>query len=243
MLTPLIPKHIAIVMDGNGRWASERGMPRIEGHKAGVESVKCAIKACIEQGVNVLSLFAFSSENWTRPQQEVSFLMQLFIEALDREIDQLHHRGIKLSFCGEKSQLSESLREKMAQCERLTQKNACLHLNIVVNYGGKWDITQAARRIAQAVSSNQITLEEINEDIVASHLSTHPLPEPDLLIRTSGEQRLSNFFLWQLAYAELYFCDCYWPEFTEEQLTLAIAYYAKRERRYGGVSNDEECNV
>lgn len=239
----IIPNHIAIVMDGNGRWAKRRGKPRIDGHQAGINSVKSTIKACVTQGVKVLSLFAFSSENWARPEQEVQFLMQLFIESLDKEVQQLHQRGIRLKFCGEQGQLSKTLQQKMQACEELTCHNEQLLLNIVINYGGKWDITQAVKQIAQDVQQRKLAIDAIDEELITSYLSTYPLPEPDLFIRTSGEQRISNFFLWQLAYSELYFSPVMWPDFDEEHFNLALAFFANRERRYGTVFEDEITNV
>lgn len=224
-------------MDGNGRWAELRGLARVEGHKAGTESVKATIKSCMEQGVKVLSLFAFSSENWSRPTEEVQFLMQLFVESLSNEIDELHQRRICLRFTGAKDNLSTELQQEMHRCSELTRNNERLILNIVVNYGGKWDIVQAARHLVTDAMANKITLDDIDETLFSSYLDSAPLPEPDLFIRTSGEQRISNFFLWQIAYSELYFCQEYWPDFNEASLEKAIAYYAKRERRYGLTSN------
>jgi len=232
-------------MDGNGRWAEHRSLARVEGHKAGTESVKTTIKSCMEQGVKVLSLFAFSSENWSRPTEEVKFLMQLFVESLSNEIDELHQRGICLRFTGSKDNLSAQLQQEMHRCSELTKNNERLILNIVVNYGGKWDIVQAARHLVADVMVNKIALDDIDETLFSSYLDSSPLPEPDLFIRTSGEQRISNFFLWQVAYSELYFCQEYWPDFNEVSLERAIAYYAKRERRYGLTSNqiNKESNA
>lgn len=230
-------------MDGNGRWAQARGLERIEGHKAGLDSVKRAIQACLEQGVQILSLFAFSSENWNRPQQEVQFLMSLFVQALDKEMEQLHQRGIQLQFCGDLTQLSTQLRQKINHCQQLTVENRQLTLNIVVNYGGKWDIVQASKQIATAVKANKLAIDDIDEALFSQYLNTYPLCEPDLLIRTSGEQRISNFYLWQLAYCELYFCDVLWPDFTASHLEQALLHYANRERRFGALPQTKESHA
>jgi undecaprenyl diphosphate synthase len=232
-LADFLPKHIAIVMDGNGRWAQKRGLERIKGHQAGVEAVKVIIRSCAEKGICVLSLFAFSSENWSRPDNEVQFLMALFIESLNQELDELHQHGIRLMFTGERSNLSQPLIHAMSRAERLTKNNKGLCLNIVVNYGGKWDIIQATRMLAQKVKAGEISADDINENMFSNYLSTRGIPCPDLFIRTSGEKRISNFLLWQLAYSELYFCDEYWPDFNIESLEKAVAFYTKCERRFG----------
>lgn len=230
-----LPKHIAIVMDGNGRWAQNRGLARIEGHKAGVESVKTIIRSCIEKSIPCLSLFAFSSENWRRPADEVNFLMELFIAALQNELAELHQHGIQMRFTGDKSQLSPKLQEQMIEAQLLTKNNKALILNIVVNYGGKWDVLTAAKKMTQAVLDGALKIDEIDEEVFSQFLDTHGLPEPDLLIRTSGELRVSNFFLWQLAYTELYFTDVHWPDFSKQELDLALASFTKRKRRFGQV--------
>ncbi|AYK03066.1 UDP pyrophosphate synthetase [Legionella sainthelensi] len=231
-----IPQHIAIVMDGNGRWAESRGLARIEGHKAGVESVKKMIRSCMTKGVPYLSLFAFSSENWLRPVDEVSFLMELFLESLRKEIAELNQHGIRMRFTGNRSSLSPVLQEQMHEAEVLTAKNEQFTLNVVVNYGGKWDVANAAKKIAQAVLSGELKIDEINEVTFARYLDTEGLPDPDLFIRTSGELRISNFFLWQLAYTELYFSEVHWPDFGENELELALASFNKRKRRFGQIS-------
>ena len=232
-----IPQHIAIVMDGNGRWAESQGLPRIEGHKAGVESVRKMIRACMEKKVACLSLFAFSSENWARPMDEVSFLMGLFIESLRRELSELNENGVRMCFTGDRSLLSPALQQQMREAESVTANNAQLTLNIVVNYGGKWDLVTAAKKAAQAIAQGQVTLDELDEACFASYLDTANLPDPDLFIRTSGELRISNFFLWQLAYTELYFTDVHWPDFGEDELEKALASFSKRKRRFGQISN------
>ncbi|WP_133136977.1 polyprenyl diphosphate synthase [Legionella rowbothamii] len=232
-----IPQHIAIVMDGNGRWAESQGLPRIEGHKAGVESVRKMIRVCMEKKVACLSLFAFSSENWARPMDEVSFLMELFIESLRRELSELNQNGVRMCFTGDRSLLSPTLQQQMREAESVTADNAQLTLNIVVNYGGKWDLVTAAKKAAQAIAQGQLTLDELDEARFASYLDTASLPEPDLFIRTSGELRISNFFLWQLAYTELYFTEVHWPDFGEEELEKALVSFSKRKRRFGQISN------
>ncbi len=222
-------------MDGNGRWAEGRNLPRIEGHKAGLESVRAMIQACLEKKIPCLSLFAFSSENWQRPSQEVSFLMELFMEALKNEINTLHHYGVRLRFTGDRSRLAERLQRQMAQAEQVTQMNQALVLNIVLNYGGKWDILCAAKKMAQAVIDDCLDLNDCNEERFNDYLDTSDLPEPDLFIRTSGELRISNFFLWQLAYTELYFTEVHWPDFCQKELERALESFAKRKRRFGQV--------
>lgn len=231
-----LPKHIAIVMDGNGRWAEKRGLARIEGHKAGVETVKKMIRSCLEKKIACLSLFAFSSENWSRPIDEVNFLMELFVESLKKEITELNQHGIRICFTGDRKPLSAVLQKEMEESERLTQDNHDLILNVVVNYGGKWDIVTAARKMSHAVLSGELSPDEINESTFPRFLDTDGLPEPDLFIRTSGELRISNFFLWQLAYTELYFTEVHWPDFREEELELALTSFSKRKRRFGQLS-------
>lgn len=234
-----LPQHIAIVMDGNGRWAENRGLPRIEGHKAGVESVKKMISCCLEKKIPCLSLFAFSSENWSRPIEEVNFLMELFIEALRKELAELNKHGIQMRFTGDRSLLSPVLQKQMQESELATKDNQQLILNVVVNYGGKWDIVTAAKKMTQAVVNGQLSLDEINETVFAQFIDTDGLVEPDLFIRTSGELRISNFFLWQLAYTELYFTEVHWPDFSEHELGLALASFSKRKRRFGRVSSPQ----
>jgi undecaprenyl diphosphate synthase len=232
-----LPQHIAIVMDGNGRWAENRGLARIEGHKAGVESVKKMISSCLEKKIACLSLFAFSSENWSRPVEEVNFLMELFIEALRKELVELNQHGIRMRFTGDRSPLSAVLQKQMHEAEALTKENKQLILNVVVNYGGKWDLVTAAKKLAQSVINGQLDLNEVNEADFAQFLDTDGLPDPDLFIRTSGELRISNFFLWQLAYTELYFTEVHWPDFNEYELGLALESFSKRKRRYGRISS------
>lgn len=237
MVEQKIPQHIAIIMDGNGRWAEARGLPRIEGHKVGVEAVKKTIRFCIEKKIACLSLFAFSSENWSRPIEEVNFLMELFMAALQKELDELNQYGIKMRFTGDRSMLTPQLQAKMREAESLTQVNNQLILNIVVNYGGKWDIVNAAKQLAEAVAAGDISITDIDENTFSSYLDTKNLPEPDLFIRTSGELRISNFFLWQLAYTELYFTDIHWPDMNEKELETALQAFSKRQRRFGQLKN------
>ena len=223
-------------MDGNGRWAECRDLPRSEGHCAGVDVVKSVVKACIEKKIKVLSIWAFGSENWSRPEKEINFLMQLFIQALTREIAELHQNGVRLRFTGNRAQLAPELREQMQLAEELTLNDTCLILNVVINYGGKWDIVQAAKALASRVADGVMSVDQIDENTFAAQLAIYDLPNPDLFIRTGGELRLSNFFLWQLAYTELYFSDVFWPDFTVEELDKALACFSSRERRYGKTS-------
>lgn len=220
-------------MDGNGRWAENKGLERIEGHRVGSETVKAMVECCLKKHIPILSLFAFSSENWLRPEAEVDFLMQLFAHALEREIQTLNQHGVRLRFTGDRNQLSSGLREQMQFAEELTAHNSALILNIVVNYSGKWDIVQAAQRLAGGVADGTIKPEHIDETVFSNYLSTSDLPDPDLFIRTSGEQRISNFFLWQLAYTELYFSDVHWPDFNAHEFEKALTSFSARERRFG----------
>lgn len=230
---PALPRHIAIVMDGNGRWAKKRFMPRVAGHRAGVDAARTVVKACAKRNIDVLSLFAFSSENWRRPAQEVSYLMELLLTGLEREVPMLHENNVHLRFIGDRSHFNQRLCNKITEVERLTQANTGMVLIIAADYGGQWDITQAARQLAEEVEAGKITSAEITPDRIASKLSFADLPNPDLFIRTSGELRISNFMLWQLAYTELYFTSTYWPDFAEPELEKALQYYTSRERRFG----------
>lgn len=233
MTTKHLPRHIAIIMDGNGRWAKQRFMPRIAGHRAGVEAARKVVKACAKQQIEVISLFAFSSENWRRPPQEVSSLMEIFITGLEREISMLHENNIQLRFIGDRTRFSEKLTRKIQESEALTANNTGMVLIIAVDYGGQWDIFQAARKMVQEVEAGKLTSSELTPKHLAQHLSFADLPDPDLFIRTSGELRISNFMLWQLAYAELYFTDTLWPDFNADELEKALAHFSGRERRYG----------
>ena len=223
-------------MDGNGRWAENLGLPRFEGHRAGVDVVKAIVQACLKNKISMLSLFAFSCENWARPIDEVEFLMQLFIRALEIETNRLNEHGIRIRFIGDRGRLSVALCEQIDAAETLTISNKALFLNIAINYSGKWDIVQATQALARRVLDGTIASEDVNEELFESCLSTSGLPDPDLFIRTSGEQRISDFFLWQLAFTELYFTEVKWPEFTTEEFERAILTYGRRERRYGLIS-------
>ena len=223
------PHHIAIVMDGNGRWATRRFLPRVAGHKSGVDALRRCVRACAARGVAVLTVFAFSSENWNRPQEEVSGLMELLAIALSREVPQLHADGVRVRFVGDRAGLSPSVGAGLGRAEEITSSNTRLQLNVCFNYGGRWDIVQAARGLAREGR-------EITEASLGGAMQMGLVPEPDLIIRTGGEQRISNFLLWQGAYSELYFSDCLWPAFDEDDLDAAIAAYRQRERRFGKTS-------
>ena len=224
-----VPQHVAIVMDGNGRWAKKRFMPRLAGHREGLEALKRCVRACAQRGVKILTVFAFSSENWNRPADEVSGLMDLLLKAVTKEVPELHAQGIQLHFVGERSALSASMRHALSEAEHTTRNNQQLILNVCVNYGGRWDMAQAAAKLAR--QGQEITEESLQRALALSHV-----PDPDLLIRTGGEQRISNFLLWQAAYSELYFCDTLWPEFDEQSLDAALLDFQRRERRFGQTS-------
>jgi undecaprenyl diphosphate synthase len=228
-----IPRHVAIIMDGNGRWAKQRHLPRVAGHRAGLEAVRKTIRACGAHGVEVLTLFAFSSENWRRPKEEVGLLMNLFLNALDKEVGKLHENNIRLRIIGDVSAFSTELQQRIHVAEQLTMHNTALQLNIAANYGGRWDLVQACRRLAGAVQAGEMAPEAISEDAIQQHLCLAELPEPDLFIRSGGEQRISNFLLWHLAYTELYFTELLWPEFDETAFAEALASFASRQRRFG----------
>jgi undecaprenyl diphosphate synthase len=224
-----LPHHIAIVMDGNGRWANQRYLPRVAGHRQGVESLRKCVKACAARGIKVLTVFAFSSENWNRPKDEVSGLMDLLITALSGEVKPLHESGVKICFVGDRSRVSERVRNGFAQAEALTAGNTKITLNVCFNYGGRWDIAQAAQKVA--ARGHEITEEALNAEMSTAHVG-----DPDLLIRTGGEYRISNFLLWQCAYSELFFSDKLWPDFDDAALDAALKAYALRERRFGKTS-------
>jgi undecaprenyl diphosphate synthase len=233
---PDVPAHIAIIMDGNGRWAEQRGYPRVFGHRRGATALRATVRACIERGVRVLTVFAFSSENWRRPSSEVGALMQLFVQSLRREVRRLHEAGVRLRFVGERGRFEPALQARMAEAEALTAGNERMTLVVAVNYGGRWDIAQASRALAEEVAAGRLSPAAVDEASLAGRLALSDLPEPDLLIRTGGEQRVSNFLLWQLAYAELYFTPVLWPDFNATEIDRAIAWYAGRERRFGQTS-------
>jgi undecaprenyl diphosphate synthase len=231
---PIKPRHIAIIMDGNNRWAKAHGLPGVAGHRAGVKSVRAIVEACGEENIQVLTLFAFSSENWQRPPLEVRALMDLFLNLLQREVKKLHASNVRLVIIGDRARFSDTIQENILKAEKITENNTGLVLVIAANYGGQWDIVQATQRIAQRVADKEITPAEINQEMLQANISLGELPPVDLCIRTSGEQRISNFLLWQIAYAELYFTPLYWPDFRAEQLKIAIDDYSQRQRRFGG---------
>ncbi len=228
-----LPEHIAIVMDGNGRWAEARGEPRTFGHRAGIEPVRVTIRECSRLGVGALTLFAFSSENWRRPETEVSTLMAIFMDALDREVEELHANQVQLRVIGNRQRLSVRLQQRIAEAEALTADNTGLKLQVAVSYGGRWDVLEAARRLAEQAASGALRPSEIDEERFARELQLADLPDPDLFIRTGGDHRISNFLLWNIAYAELFFTDTLWPDFGVAELAEAIEDFSQRERRFG----------
>lgn len=228
-----IPRHVAIIMDGNGRWAEERGQGRVYGHINGVESMRKAIRAAVRRGVKFLTVYTFSTENWGRPKEEVQALMELLCKSLSNETAELKSQGVRMRFIGDVEALAEDVRAAIARSEKETHRNEKLTLVVAVNYSSRWEITRMAQKIAVQVRDEGLQIHEITDRTVADNLVTAGIPDPDLLIRTSGEQRLSNFLLWQLSYSELYFTETYWPDFDESEFDKAIAEYQKRERRYG----------
>ncbi len=228
-----LPRHVAIIMDGNGRWARQNGRPRTAGHRAGVKATRAVVECCADRGIDILTLFAFSSENWRRPQDEVTGLMSLFIEVLRNEIDSLHENGVRVNFIGDRDQLPSGLRLGLKEAEQKTAANERMQLVLAVAYGGRWDIVQAARRLAVAVSEGKLDANTVDDAVLNKYLSLGGIPDPDLLIRTGGERRISNFLLWDLAYTELHFTDTLWPEFDSSDLDAALKFFADRERRYG----------
>jgi undecaprenyl diphosphate synthase len=230
------PQHVAIIMDGNGRWARSRGMPRVAGHRASVKVVRKIVEECAARNVRHLTLFAFSSENWRRPADEVGVLMGLFLDALVREVADLHRNQVRLRFIGDRESLGAELRQRMDDAEGLTKANQGLGLFVAVAYGGRWDITQACRSLAAEVAAGKLPAAQISEEHIAARLALAGIPDPDLLIRTGGEQRISNFLLWNFAYTEFYFTDALWPEFSPALLQSAFEYFGERERRFGKTS-------
>lgn len=234
-----VPRHIAIIMDGNGRWAKRRLMPRVAGHRKGVEALRGVIRACAERGISHLTVFAFSSENWRRPQEEVTLLMELFMRALENEVAKLHENGIRFRVIGDLSGFSERIQTLIRDAQTLTRNNTRLTFTVAANYGGRWDIVQAVKKLLASGASP----EQVDEGALARHLSMADEPEPDLFIRTGGEQRVSNFLLWQLAYTELYFTEALWPDFDAKQLEAALASYRARERRFGRTSEQVQTTL
>jgi len=236
-----IPTHVAVIMDGNGRWARSRGLPRHAGHRSGVGSVRAAVETAAKRGVQNLTLFAFSSENFSRPSDEVGMLMGLFSDALRREVDELHRNNVRLRFVGDRGRLSAGLIKKIEAAEARTADNSGLRLFVAVAYGGRWDIVTASRRLAARAAAGEIRAADIDEAVFASELVLAGVPDVDLLIRTGGEQRISNFLLWHLAYAELWFCDALWPEFDEQRFDQALEFFAQRQRRFGHTGDQVEA--
>ena len=230
------PRHVAIIMDGNGRWATKRFLPRTAGHMRGVQAVRRIVEACGERGVKYLTLFAFSSENWRRPKEEVSVLMRLFMQTLEKQVNQLEERGVRLHIVGDLSAFEPRLQELIQEAQARTAHNDALHLTVAANYGGRWDILQAMRKLLMAHPELAGQVDDINEALLTPYLSMAYAPEPDLFIRTGGEQRISNFLVWQLAYTELYFSDDFWPDFGAKELDAAFDWYRSRERRFGRTS-------
>ena len=230
---PRIPRHLAVIMDGNGRWAQQRRRPRVIGHRAGTRAVNTCIDVCIQQGIEALTLFAFSSENWGRPEDEVGALMKLFMHALDREVAELQRRGVRIRFIGDRARFNGQIRQRMDAAESSTAGNSRLHLTIAASYGGRQDIAAAARALAEDVANGRLHPSQIDENLFAARVALADLPPPDLFIRTGGEVRISNFLLWQLAYTELWFTDTLWPDVDAATLQRALDDYASRERRFG----------
>ncbi len=235
-----IPRHVAIIMDGNGRWAKKRLMPRIAGHSAGAETVRKVIQACIDKKIEVLTLFAFSSENWKRPEKEVNRLMDLFSIVLTRDSKKLDKQNARLKVIGDRTAFSSKLQEKIVNAEKLTEKNSGLTVVVAANYGGRWDILNAVRQIAEQASEGEISASDIDHKMLESRLALYEYPEPDLFIRTGGEKRISNFLLWQLAYTELYFTETLWPAFSEAEFNEALDCFSSRQRRFGRTSEQVE---
>lgn len=231
--THTLPRHIAVVMDGNGRWANKRHLPRAAGHKAGVNATRKIVENCAKNAIEVLTLFAFSSENWNRPQAEVSSLMSLFISTITAEVKKLHKKNVYVQFIGDSSRFSESLQKSIKESQALTRNNTGLRLYIAANYGGRWDVVNACKLMLADLQKNNKTADAISEQLFESYLSLSDEPAPDLFIRTGGEQRISNFLIWQLAYSELYFADTLWPDFSDDEFNQALNWYAGRQRRFG----------
>jgi undecaprenyl diphosphate synthase len=235
-----LPQHIAIIMDGNGRWARSRMMPRVVGHREGVKAVRRVVEACIDRKIGALTLFAFSSENWRRPRDEVSRIMELFVHTLKKEVSALNRNNVRLRFIGDRTAFPDKLRHLISESETDTEQNTCLDLVIAANYGGQWDITRACQSVAARVATGELQPDDIAVDDIAAELSMPDLPAPDLFIRTGGEQRISNFLLWQLAYTELYFTDVLWPAFDDNEFDEALLWFTNRQRRFGRTGEQVE---
>lgn len=228
-----LPQHIAVVMDGNGRWANKRHLPRVAGHKAGVNATRKIVENCATKNIEALTIFAFSSENWSRPKAEVSSIMALFVSTISAEVKKLHKKNVCVKFIGDRSMFAEKLQISITESEELTEHNTGLRLNIAANYGGRSDIVHACKSLIYKIQHNKIAIQDINEDLLASLISLNDVPAPDLFIRTGGEQRISNFLIWQLAYTELYFVDTLWPDFSDKDFESALSWFAGRQRRFG----------
>ncbi|MAM71900.1 MAG: di-trans,poly-cis-decaprenylcistransferase [Gammaproteobacteria bacterium] len=236
-----LPRHVAIIMDGNNRWAKKQNNTQLSGHRAGAVQARAITNYCADLSIEFLTLFVFSSENWLRPKKEVNALMALFLTVLQRqEINKLHSRNIRIKFIGDRQRFPKKLRDQMQAAEELTAKNSGLIVNVAANYGGRWDVMQAAKKLAAEVQDNSLQINDIDESQFQQYISMGDVPDPDLCIRTGGEQRISNFLLWQFAYTELYFTEVYWPDFDEKQMDLALADFARRQRRYGKASEQLE---
>lgn len=235
-----LPRHVAVIMDGNGRWASQRGLPRMAGHRQGAKTLKALLRCCQDLGIAALTVYAFSTENWRRPLEEVEFLMRLFERLLRQELQKMQQAGVKIRFIGDWSPLPERLQQLMQEAMALTTHNRGVQFNVAVNYGGRQELVWATQTLAKLIARGELQPHQIDESLIASALTTRDLPEPDLLIRTSGEQRLSNFLLWQLAYTELYFTDVLWPDFDGQEFYLALRGYQGRNRRFGGLPTPRE---
>lgn len=238
-----VPRHIAIIMDGNGRWAQNKGNIRLFGHKAGVESVRDITEACAQLGVKYLTLYAFSTENWSRPSAEINGLMKILVNSLRKEADNLNENNIRLVTIGQLNRLPSKCQSQLNEVMELTENNDRLQLCLALSYSGRWDITEAVKKLSREVKKGNLSPDDINDELISSHLSTAAVPDPDLIIRTSGEYRISNFLLWQLAYSELYITETYWPDFRRDELYKAISSYQKRDRRFGEVKNGYNKNV
>jgi undecaprenyl diphosphate synthase len=230
-----LPNHVAVIMDGNGRWATQQGLPRVAGHRQGAKTVKDLLRCCKDWGIGALTVYAFSTENWRRPMTEVTFLLRLFDRLLRRELAEMQREGVRIQFLGDLASLPDRLQDLMQEAMAVTRSNHRVQFNVAVNYGGRQELVAATRHIAQQVACGALSLEQIDEETLSRALLTYPLPDPDLLIRTSGEQRLSNFLPWQLAYTELYFTDVLWPEFDRAAFHQALQWYQQRQRRFGGL--------
>ena len=240
-----LPRHVAIIMGGNGRWAKRKGKPRVFGHRHGVENVRSAIKSCIEFGIEALTVFAFSTENWKRPKEEVGLLMDLFLTSLSREVSELNKNNVRIRFIGDRSAFAEKLQKQIDDSEQLTRNNTGLSLNIAANYGGRWDIVNAVKQIAERIEQGEIKAGDITSDMLNAGISLADIPEPDLFIRTGGEHRISNFLLWQLAYTELYFTEILWPDFDRKCFEEALRSFSSRQRRFGhtGEQIEQKKNI